>query len=84
MIWKKAKTVLLATLTAALKTNRTFPECDGEFRATLARALVAHASNLAFAFPSDNREWPTRADRDALVNDFGSLGAGMIVVSRRA
>jgi hypothetical protein len=68
--WEKAKTELLATLTAALDANRTFPELDGEFRTALVRALVAHAINLTFAVPSDNREWPTGAERDALVNEL--------------
>jgi hypothetical protein len=66
-VWPKAKAQLLAALTAAAKAKRTIPEPDSQIRAVLARALVAHAINLAFAVPDDNREWPAGMERDALV-----------------
>jgi hypothetical protein len=80
-VWEKAKSELLATLSAALSANRTIPELDGEFRAALARALVAHAITLRFEDSDDVGIWPTGSQRDALIKvlceDWGGDDRGL-------
>lgn len=66
-VWAGAKSRLLASLKAAVVTRRRIPDLDGEFCGVLARALVAHASVMAFASPESIRDWPSGKSRDALV-----------------
>jgi hypothetical protein len=80
-VWEKAKSELLATLSAAVLANRAIPELNGEFRAALARALVAHAITLRFEDSDDVGVWPTGSQRDALVkalcDDWGGEDRGL-------
>jgi hypothetical protein len=75
-VWGKAKSELLRSLAAGVTANRTIPELNGEFRAALARALVAHAITISFAASDSGRDWPTGSERDALVNALSNAWGG--------
>jgi hypothetical protein len=75
-VWAKAKSQLLSSLSSAAAVNRSTPELDSEFRAALARSLVAHAINIAFAASGGVRDWPTGSKRDALVNALREAWGG--------
>ena len=75
-VWDKAKSRLRATLSTAIAANRTIPELDGQFRAALARALVAHAVNLRLADVNGSYDWPTGSRRDALVGALSDAWGG--------
>jgi hypothetical protein len=75
-VWAKAKSQLLSSLSSAAAVNRSIPELDSEFRAALARSLVAHAINIAFAASGGVRDWPTGSKRDALVNALREAWGG--------
>jgi hypothetical protein len=73
-VWNKAKGELLAFFSASVAANRSIPELDEKFRASLARALVAHASILASS--AGRKDWPTGQQRDTLVGALEEAWGG--------
>ena len=81
-VWIAAKSQLVAFIQTVLTAKRVMPGLHSEFRAAIARSLVAHAILLAFANSATQPDWPTGIDRDALVDalqeawgaDMGLLG----------
>jgi hypothetical protein len=80
-VWDKAHGKLIKYLNAAADSGRSIPELDAEFRAALARALVAHALVLRQSGGGEDPS-PTGADRDALIesvfNDWGGSERGLV------